>query len=131
MKKKRKLLLGIILGLGLGGVILFGMLILHKKPIQNTPNSILSKSAKSFPSGTVLKKNIENLSDLIEIPNAKVAIVMEVTDQKIIREFDPLFGRTYNGDLIVFLPEQTIIYDSTTKTVRDIISKSFYEEVKK
>ena len=82
-----------------------------------------------FPA--VTKKSLSDLDALVQIPNEKDAIVMEVTDQEKIREFDPLFARTYKGDLIVFLPDQTIVFDPSTKTVRDIISKSFYEEVKK
>lgn len=130
MKKNKKLILGIILGLGIGGILLFGSLIINKKPAQDN-TTILNQSAKSLPKDAILEKNIENLTGLIEIPNSKDAVVMEVTDQEKIREFDPLFSRTYKGDLIVFLPDQTIVFDPTTRTIRDIISKSFYEEVKK
>ena len=131
MKKRKNIFLGVILGLGLGGIILFGSLVMvNKKPSQNTTIKVLNESTNTLPSDALVKKSVASLAELVEIPNEKDAIIMEVKDQKKIQEFDPLFGRSYKGDLIVFLPDQTIVFDPTTKTVRDIISTSFYEEVK-
>lgn len=128
MKKRKNILIGIALGLSIGGIIIFGILISQKKTQPST--SILTQSTKIDLNAAVVSKNISDLDALVEIPNTKDAVVMEVTDQKMIREFDPLFGRSYKGDLIIFLPDQTIVFDPVTKTVRDIISKSFYGEVK-
>ncbi len=129
MKKRKNILVGIALGLSIGGIIIFGILISQKKTQPST--SILTQSTKIDLNAAVVSKSISTLDALIEIPNKKEAIVMEIVDQAKIREFDPLFARSYKGDLIVFLPDQTIVFDPTTKTVRDIISKSFYKEVKK
>lgn len=129
MKKRKNILIGTALGLGLGGVILFGFLISQKKTQPNT--SALTQSTKADLDTAVVSRNISDLDALVQIPNKKDAIVVEIVDQAKIREFDPLFARSYNGDLIIFLPDQTIVFDPVTKTVRDIISGSFYKEVKK
>lgn len=132
MKKRRQHILLLLTIVGFLGILGFGILLSKGgsgQKNESTPIQGVSKKIDINASGT--KKSLSDLDALVEIPNVKDAVVMEVTDQKMIREFDPLFGRVYKGDLIVFLPDQTIVYDTTTKTVRDIISTSFYEEVKK
>lgn len=129
---KKHWLIVLILIPSILGIAGFGILIANKTPEQKKQTTqVLGVSAKQDINSAITKKNLSDLDALVQIPNEKDAIVMEVTDQEKIREFDPLFARTYKGDLIVFLPDQTIVFDPSTKTVRDIISKSFYEEVKK
>jgi len=112
------------------GIAGFGVLIAKKTPEQkNQTTQVLGISSQQNINSAVTKKSLSDLDALLQIPNKKEAIVVGVTDQKMIREFDPLFARTYKGDLVVFLPDQTIVFDPATKTVRDIISKSFYKEV--
>jgi len=130
MRKHRLIVL--ILIPSILGIVGFGILIAQKNPEQKDHTTqVLGISSQQNINSAVTKKSLSDLDALVQIPNEKDAIVMEVTDQEKIREFDPLFARTYKGDLIVFLPDQTIVFDPSTKTVRDIISKSFYEEVKK
>lgn len=129
---KRRILIALILIVSVFGISGFGILIRKNAQQQkSTGIEVPGVSSKADINSAVTKKSLSDLNALLEIPNVKDAIVMEVTDQKILREFDPLFARTYVGDLVVFLPDQTIVYDPTTKTVRDIMSKSFYEVVKK
>ena len=129
---KKRLPITIIMIISILGITGFGLLIGKSGDQQKSiKTEVLGVSSQQDINSAVTKKNLSDLDALIEIPNVKDAVVTEVTDQKIIREFDPLFARSYKGDLIVFLPGQTIVYDPITKTVRDIISKSFYEEVKK
>lgn len=130
MRKHRLIVL--ILIPSIFGIAGFGILIAKKVPEEkNLGTQVLGVSTQKDIDSAVTKKSLSDLDALVQIPNEKDAIVMEVTDQEKIREFDPLFARTYKGDLIVFLPDQTIVFDPTTKTIRDIISKSFYKEVKK
>ena len=129
---KKHWLIFLILIPSILGIAGFGILIANKNPEQKVQTTqVLGVSSKSNINSAVTKKSLSDLDALVQIPNEKEAIVVEITDQKKIREFDPLFGRSYKGDLIVFLPDQTIVFDPVTKTVRDIISKSFYKEVKK
>lgn len=126
----KKILFSILI-ISIIGTTGFGIL-LFNKPFAEKPinTQVLGQSTKANLNTAMTKKSLSELDALIQIPSVKEAIIMEITDQKMIREFDALFGRSYTGDLVVFLPDQTIVFDPATKTVRDIISKSFYEEVR-
>jgi len=103
---------------------------------KNKTNSVKSDSsfAKSFnqvQNPDYIKKNINDIDALIEIPNKDKAIVVQIKNLKAMQDKNAIFKRAYKDDLVIFLPDKTIIYDPLTKTIRDISKNTFYNEVTK
>lgn len=73
-------------------------------------------------------KNINEVRKLIDVEGESIVGQIKNVDE--LEKLDPQFSRSYEGDVIIFSTDKTIIYDSSTKTIRDIIGKSFLEEVK-
>ncbi len=114
---------------GIPLAVLFIVIVLHKdKPVKKDVATSF-KEAVTFPNNPeLIKKSISDVSNLVEIPDESQAKVFEVVDVKSLRVRSPIFKKAYPHDFVVLLPDKTIIYDPSTKTVRDISSKVFYDE---
>lgn len=91
----------------------------------------LSRSGLSDVDNDLVKRSTSEVDGFLELADVEKAIVFEIKDKEDLVNLDPLFNRAYQKDIVIFLPNQTIIYDASTKTIRDISSKSFYELVNK
>lgn len=91
----------------------------------------LEKTASFDVDDALTKKSIAEVDGLLELPEKEKAIVAQIKDKEALVEFNAIFERSYIGDLVIFLPTQTVIYDPATKTVRDISSIVLYQYVSK
>lgn len=115
---------------GIPLAVLFIVIVFHKeKPVKNEVTTSFKESFISPQNPEVIKKSISDVNNLVEIPDKSHAKVFEVVDVKSLRAKSPIFKKAYPHDFVVLLPDKTIIYDPSTKTVRDISSKVFYDEL--
>ncbi len=76
---------------------------------------------------SLIQKSTSEINDLVEIPNRDKAKVFQVNNVKALVSVGEIFKKAYKGDLVVLLPDKTIIYDPSTKTIRDISNEILYE----
>ena len=119
----KKVLVVIILVVAIVGGIIFLQKTSKKEPLKPVAGVEYSVATdKAF-----IKKNITDIDALVEIPNKDKAKVIQIKDIKAVQKIDEIFKKAYKDDLIIFLPDKTIIYDPSTRTIRDISSKILYE----
>lgn len=106
------------------------ILLFHKSSNQVQKEKKVSiKESLIAPDNTQLvRKSINDVDALIEIPNKSEAKVFQIKDLKVIQSKSNIFKKAYKEDLVVLLPDRTIIYDPITKTVRDVSKVKFYDE---
>lgn len=123
MKNKKILITGILVI----AISIIGILV----AINYKPQTPIEKNTELNLEDSVIRKSVDEVDEQLELADKEKAIVVQIKDKEKLAEFDALFDRAYQNDMVIFLPNQTIIYDSSTKTIRDISSESFYEEVTK
>ena len=87
-----------------------------------------NESVVTPQSSEVVKKSIQEVDGLIEIPDKSKVKVIEIVDIKSLQSKSPIFKKAYLHDLVILLPDKTIIFDPLTKTVRDVSSEVFYDK---
>lgn len=111
--------------------IIFVAILFFQKPQSQkgkTDTGTITSSFKPASDPAYIKKNIDSVNLLVEIPDKNKARVIEVIDPKILEQVNKIFKKSYKGDLVILLPDKTIIYDPLTNTIRDISSVSLYEK---
>ena len=110
---------------GIPIILLILVLLFYKnKPLNKETTTSLPKTFKESvvtpQSPEVVKKSIQEVDGLIEIPDKSKAKVIEIIDIKSLQAKSPIFKKAYLHDLVILQPDKTIIFDPLTKTVRDV-----------
>lgn len=106
------------------------ILLFHKSSnqVQKESKVSIKESLIASDNTQFVRKSINDVDALIEIPNKSEAKVFQIKDLKVIQSKSNIFKKAYKEDLVVLLPDRTIIYDPITKTVRDVSKVKFYDE---
>lgn len=116
----------ILSGLIIGGIIFIGSQNnKHTKQQNNTVNTV---PVEIIDDKALVQKSTTEINNLVEIPNRDKAKVYQVNDKKEVEKKGEIFKKAYKGDLIILLPDKTIIFDPLTKTIRDISGKVYFDE---
>lgn len=108
-----------------GAIFLSSKLNTSVNPKKTSSKTLVPIESVNDPA--VVQKSTAEVNNLVEIPNKDKAKVYLVNDKKAVEAKNSIFKKAYKGDLIVLLPDKTIIYDPSTKTIRDISNVILYE----
>ncbi len=116
----------IVSGLLIGGIILIGSQ--NNKLLKQQKNTEKTVPVEKIDNRALIQKSTDEINNLVEIPNRDKAKVYQVNDKKEVEKKGEIFKKAYKGDLIILLPDKTIIFDPLTKTIRDISGKVYFDE---
>lgn len=126
---KNKLFVTIIILLIIGIVIF----IFYRINNTNQTPKIQSFTEANKIEATQIKDNIQIVESnkIYDIGDGKPVITAIIKNTTPLLGKYPFLKRTYKDDLIITTPDQTVIYTSSTKSIRDISTVSPYEQLSK
>ena len=78
----------------------------------------LGDSAKNLE---LAKKVIEEVRELIDIPEDVEPTVATIVDVELLREKNPFYEKAENGDHLVVTPDRAILYSSAKNKIIDVV----------
>ncbi|MDO8335491.1 MAG: hypothetical protein Q7T74_01760 [Candidatus Saccharibacteria bacterium] len=115
-------------------LLLVGFIVLAAR--TNKPLSPPQPNQQTFEKIQTLDKEaakndvtIIESNKIYDIGDDQPVITAIINDPKPLIGKYPFLKKAYKGDVIITTPQQTVIFDPSTKTVRDIGKISLYEEL--
>ncbi len=121
-------IVGIVV-LAIIGLIIGRLLYINKKTnTQNTSPATFFKEVKKIGK-TEVKDDLTIIESnkIYDIGDGKPVITAVINNISPLQEKYPFLKRAYKGDVIITTEDQTVIFDPSTKTIRDISKVSLYE----
>lgn len=111
------------------GIIIFLFASLNNQPKTQSINSPVEKITAVSPEDAKKSVEITAVNKLYEIGEGDPIITAVIVDVKPLAQKFPFLSRAYKNDLIISTPKKTVVYDSSTSTIRDISTVSIYKEL--
>lgn len=115
-------------------MLLVGFIVLAartNKPVSSpSPTQQPFEKVKSLDQEAVKSDlTIIESNKIYDIGDDQPIITAVINDPKPLIGKYPFLKKAYKGDVIITTPQQTVIFDPSTKTVRDISKTSLYKEL--
>lgn len=120
-----------VLVLAIIGLIVARLLYINKKNnTQDSPSTNSFVKVKSLDKAALRSDlTIIESNKIYDIGDGKPVITAVINNISSLQEKYPFLKRAYKGDVVITTPDQTVIFDPSTKTIRDISKVSLYEEL--